>query len=84
VAAFEAAIAKESRAELRKMFGYPAAFVNGSMATGLHPEDWMLRLGGADRAKLLAAGGAAEGGSPEGEGGREAARPEEVMTRLRT
>lgn len=57
VAQFEAVIVREERAELRRMFGYPAAFVNGNMATGLHQEDWMVRLGEADRAKLLAAGG---------------------------
>ena len=39
------------------MFGYPAAFVNGNMATGLHQADWMVRLGEPERAALVAKGG---------------------------
>jgi hypothetical protein len=31
-------------AERRKMFGYPAAFVGGNMATGLFAEQWIVRL----------------------------------------
>ncbi|WP_194847853.1 TfoX/Sxy family protein [Candidatus Neptunochlamydia vexilliferae] len=31
-------------AEMRKMFGYPCSFVNGNMFTGLHEENWVLRL----------------------------------------
>ncbi len=30
--------------ERRKMFGYPAAFVNGNMFAGLHQSDLVLRL----------------------------------------
>ena len=30
--------------ERRKMFGYPAAFVGGNMATGLFAEQWVVRL----------------------------------------
>lgn len=44
--------------ERRKMFGYPAAFLGGNMVTGLHGPRWVLRLAEADRAELLAAGGA--------------------------
>ena len=40
------------RAELRKMFGYPAAFVNGNMMAGLFQDSMMLRLSAADRAKI--------------------------------
>ncbi|MGI9384174.1 MAG: TfoX/Sxy family protein [Methyloligellaceae bacterium] len=36
--------------ERRKMFGYPCAFVNGNMFTGLHQESMILRLSEADRA----------------------------------
>ena len=36
IAAFDAALAGESQAERRQMFGYPCAFVNGHMAVGLH------------------------------------------------
>ncbi len=31
-------------AEMRKMFGYPCSFLNGNMFTGLHEENWVLRL----------------------------------------
>ena len=54
---FEEVLAKEPRAERRAMFGYPAAFVNGNMAMGLHQADWMVRLGEKDRAALSAKGG---------------------------
>jgi hypothetical protein len=30
--------------ERRKMFGYPAAFVNGNLATGLFASSWFVRL----------------------------------------
>mgnify|MGYP001339298980 CR=1 FL=1 len=57
VALFETVLASEPKAERRQMFGYPAAFVNGNMATGLHQDDWMVRLGEKDRAALSAKGG---------------------------
>ncbi len=28
----------------KKMFGYPCCFCNGNMFTGLHEENWVLRL----------------------------------------
>ena len=31
-------------AERKKMFGYPAAFVGGNMATGLFADNWVVRL----------------------------------------
>ena len=31
-------------AERKKMFGYPAAFVGGNMATGLFADKWVVRL----------------------------------------
>ena len=42
--------------ELRKMFGFPAAFVGGNMAAGLHQDTFMLRLPEDERAARLAAG----------------------------
>jgi TfoX/Sxy family transcriptional regulator of competence genes len=57
VALFEAVLSREPGAERRLMFGYPAAFVNGNLATGLHRHDWMVRLGEKDRAALAAKGG---------------------------
>ncbi len=43
--------------ERRKMFGYPAAFVNGNMAAGLHQDGLVLRLTEEDRSSLLDIGG---------------------------
>ena len=31
-------------ADRKKMFGYPCCFCNGNMFTGLHEENWVLRL----------------------------------------
>ena len=45
-------------AEPRKVFVYPAAFVNGNMFCGCHQENVVLRLGEEDRAKLLQEEGA--------------------------
>src|SRR5579859_624556 len=42
----------------RKMFGYPAAFVNGNMFIGLFQEDMILRLPEAERTELLKVAGA--------------------------
>jgi TfoX N-terminal domain len=35
-------------AERKKMFGYPAAFVGGNMATGLFADHWVVRLPDAE------------------------------------
>jgi len=35
--------------ESKKMFGYPCYFKNGNMLTGLHEENWVLRLSEKDR-----------------------------------
>ncbi len=42
----------------RKMFGFPAAFVNGNMFMGLHQDDMVLRLGDTAREKFLQLAGA--------------------------
>jgi TfoX/Sxy family transcriptional regulator of competence genes len=42
--------------EVRKMFGYPAGFVGGNMAVGLHQESMIVRLPDDERAQCLAAG----------------------------
>jgi hypothetical protein len=46
-------------AERKKMFGYPAAFVGGNMATGLFKEQWVVRLPDGDVADAKAAGAGA-------------------------
>jgi TfoX/Sxy family transcriptional regulator of competence genes len=58
VATFQAALPGDGSAERRQMFGYPAAFVNGRMATGLHQEDLIVRLPEARRRVLLKQPGA--------------------------
>jgi TfoX/Sxy family transcriptional regulator of competence genes len=40
----------------RKMFGYPAAFVNGNMFAGLHEDHFVLRLGEENVAEAKRAG----------------------------
>ncbi len=50
--------ARFAHAEQRKMFGYPALFVGGNLATGLFAGSWMVRLGAADLEALLALPGA--------------------------
>jgi TfoX/Sxy family transcriptional regulator of competence genes len=55
---FERALAAFPRAELRRMFGYPAAFVNGNMMAGLFQESLMVRLSAGDRAKIRDESGA--------------------------
>lgn len=40
----------------KKMFGYPAAFVGGNMATGLFAEHWVVRLPDAEIGDAKAAG----------------------------
>jgi len=55
---FASAMGGFPAAERRAMFGYPCAFLNGHMFTGLHGEQWFVRLGDDDRASLLAIEGA--------------------------
>jgi TfoX/Sxy family transcriptional regulator of competence genes len=54
---FEAAV-PPAPAVLRKMFGYPAGFVNGNMFTGLHQENMIVRLSEPSRDKFLKTAGA--------------------------
>jgi TfoX/Sxy family transcriptional regulator of competence genes len=55
---FDAAAARHPDGERRKMFGYPALFVGGNLATGLFADSWMVRLGPADLEALVALPGA--------------------------
>jgi hypothetical protein len=45
-------------ADRKKMFGYPAAFVGGNMATGLFADQWVVRLPDAEIEPAKAAGAA--------------------------
>ena len=49
---FEKAMKDFPMATTRKMFGYPAAFVNGNMFTGLFQDEMFLRLSDEDRAAI--------------------------------
>jgi TfoX/Sxy family transcriptional regulator of competence genes len=53
---FHEAVAGIEGVEVRKMFGFPAAFVGGNMTAGLHQDAFMVRLSEADRAERLADG----------------------------
>ena len=46
--------------ESRKMFGYPAIFLNGNMVAGLFQDKMIVRLSEADRGALAAIPGAAQ------------------------
>ena len=52
------AVMPPAPAVLRKMFGYPAGFVNGNMFMGLHQENMIVRLSERLREKLLKTAGA--------------------------
>ncbi len=54
---FSTVLADRPGASVRKMFGYPAAFVNGNLATGLHEANWFVRLSQPDADELSTAGG---------------------------
>ncbi len=58
VARFEAAAARHPQAQRRKMFGYPALFVGGNLATNLFADSWTVRLSADDLEALLALPGA--------------------------
>jgi TfoX/Sxy family transcriptional regulator of competence genes len=55
---FHTAVDGLPEVELRKMFGYPCAFVHGQMLTGIFQDRLMLRLSDGDRAKFLKLPGA--------------------------
>lgn len=56
VARFAAILEGFPAAERRRMFGYPAAFVGGNLATALHGPRWVVRLGSDDQAAAAATG----------------------------
>jgi hypothetical protein len=57
-ATFHGALPADPSVVRRQMFGYPAAFVDGNMATGLHQEDLVVRLPAPRRQALLGTPGA--------------------------
>ena len=54
---FNATVSALPGATVRKMFGYPAGFVNGHLFTGTFGSSWHVRLPDAERSELAAAGG---------------------------
>ena len=55
---FEDAMREFPEVQVRKMFGYPAAFVNGNMLGGLFQDSMMLRLSADDLATIRDQAGA--------------------------
>ena len=53
---FAAVMDRYPDAERKKMFGYPAAFVGGNMATGLFADRWVVRLPDDEIAAAKSAG----------------------------
>lgn len=56
VECFYEALKNHPDAELRKMFGYPCAFLGGHMFAGLHEENFAIRLNSERREELLTSG----------------------------
>jgi len=51
---FDKAVPSRVTVSRRNMFGYPAAFANGSLFIGLHQSDFIMRLSEADRTRFAA------------------------------
>lgn len=60
IARFSTILDRFPHAERRKMFGFPAAFVGGNLATGLYGEGWMVRLGPLESQRVVQAGEGAQ------------------------
>jgi hypothetical protein len=58
VAAFAACVHGHHELATRQMFGYPAAFLGGHLATSLHQDRWIVRLAAADEAAWASSGAA--------------------------
>ncbi|HEX2221321.1 MAG TPA: TfoX/Sxy family protein [Candidatus Limnocylindria bacterium] len=50
---FHQAVAAVDGIQVRKMFGFPAAFINGNMAAGLHRDTFIVRLPDDERQARL-------------------------------
>ncbi len=57
VAAFAESVRGHPELATRQMFGYPAAFLGGHLATSLHRDHWIVRLAPADEVALRELGG---------------------------
>lgn len=78
---FDTVVPDDPRLERRKMFGYPAAFVNGNMCMGLHQENFIVRLAPLDRDEIKASHGALPFEPMKGRAMREyVSLPEDILT----
>ena len=85
VALFEGAVARLPQAEIKKMFGYPAAFAAGHMFAGLFQDSMIRRLPDDERARFVKAFGASPFEPMPGRVMREyVVVPREVIETLRT
>ena len=65
----------------RPMFGYPCAWINGNMATGLFASQWWVRVSEPDREALLAMPGAHQFEVMPGKAmGRYVTMPDDLVT----
>jgi TfoX/Sxy family transcriptional regulator of competence genes len=55
---FDRVVRNDPAVERRKMFGYPCAFVNGNMFTGLFGKEMFVRLAAEERLSLIGEQGA--------------------------
>lgn len=53
---FHEVVAGIQGVEVRRMFGYPAAFIGGNLTAGLHQESVMVRLPDGEREERIADG----------------------------
>ncbi len=51
---FDELVPPDADIERRKLFGYPACFINGNMFAGLHEDHLLVRLGEQERREFLA------------------------------
>ena len=63
---FSAVLERHPEAVRKQMFGYPAAFMGGNMATGLFADRWIVRLAGDELANAAARDGRDDVGSRGG------------------
>jgi TfoX/Sxy family transcriptional regulator of competence genes len=83
VARFEGALDRVVAPDVtrRKMFGYPCAWINGNMVTGLFANQWWVRLSEPDREVLLAMPGAHQFEVMPGKAmGRYVTMPDDLIT----
>jgi hypothetical protein len=57
---FDAVLARYPEVGRKQMFGYPAAFIGGNLATSLFADHWIVRLADADLQELMTLEGSGE------------------------